>query len=111
MKKFVGLRPKTYNYLTHEGRIDKKTKRTKRCVIKRKPKLKDYKNCLEATQLENEINHLEKMKLTKIVLTNKLILKIQQRFKSERDNVFTGEFNKVALSSNDDKRVQLIDSI
>ena len=30
------------------------------CVIKRKLKFKNYKNCLEATQLENKINHLEK---------------------------------------------------
>ena len=41
----------------------------------------------------------------------KLILKTQQRFKSERDNVFTEENNKFTLSSNDDKRMQLIDSI
>ena len=41
----------------------------------------------------------------------KLLLKIQQRFKSERPNVFTREINKIALSSNDDKRMQSIDSI
>ena len=29
-----------------------------------------YKNCLEASQLENKINNLEKMKLTPIVLKN-----------------------------------------
>ena len=29
-------------------------------------------------------------------------------FKSERRNVFTEEMNKVTLSSNDDKRMQLI---
>ena len=39
------------------------------------------------------------------------MLKTQQIFKSERVNVFTEEINKVALSSNDDKRVQSIDSI
>ena len=37
--------------------------------------------------------------------------KTQQRFKSERHNVFTEEINKIALSSNDDKRMQSIDSI
>ena len=42
---------------------------------------------------------------------NKLILKIQQRFKSERHNVFTKEINKIALNSNDDKRMQSMDSI
>ena len=40
---------------------------------------------------------------------NKLILKMQQRFKSKRHNVFTKEINKNALSSNDDKRMQSID--
>ena len=39
---------------------------------------------------------------------NKSILKIQQRFKSERHNVFIEEINKIALSSNDDKRMQSI---
>ena len=39
------------------------------------------------------------------------ILKIQQRSKSERHNVFTEEINKIALSSNDDKRRQSINSI
>ena len=29
---------------------------TKKCVIKRKLKFKEYKNCLEATQLENKIS-------------------------------------------------------
>ena len=37
--------------------------------------------------------------------------KTQQRSKSERHNVFTEEINKIALSSNDDKRVQSIDWI
>ena len=41
----------------------------------------------------------------------KLILKKQQRFKSERHNIFTEEINKIALSSNDDKRMQSIDLI
>ena len=30
------------------------------CIIKTKVKFQDYKICLEADQLENEINHLEK---------------------------------------------------
>ena len=38
-------------------------------------------------------------------------MEIQQRFKSERHNVFTEEINKIALSSNDNKRIQSIDSI
>ena len=42
---------------------------------------------------------------------NKSVLKTQQRFKSERQNVFTKEINKIALSSNEDKKMQSIDSI
>ena len=42
---------------------------------------------------------------------NKSILKTQQRFKSERHNAFREEVNKISLSSIDDKRIQLIDSI
>ena len=41
----------------------------------------------------------------------KLILKTQQRFRNEKCNVFAEEINKIALSSNDDKRIQSIDSI
>ena len=44
-------------------------------------------------------------------MKNRLILKTQQRFKSERHNVFTEEINKIVLSSNDDKRMQSIDSV
>ena len=36
---------------------------------------------------------------------NKIVSKSQQRFKSEKHNVFTKEINKIALSSNDDKRI------
>ena len=43
--------------------------------------------------------------------SNKLILKTQQRFKSETRNVFPKEINKIAWSSNDDKIMQSIDSI
>ena len=40
-----------------------------------------------------------------------MILKSQQRFKSERHDVYTEEINKIALSSNDDKRLQTFDFI
>ena len=42
---------------------------------------------------------------------NQLILKTQQRLENEKHNVFTEEINKMALSLNDDKRVQSIDLI
>ena len=35
-------------------------KGTKKCVIKRKVKFENYRNCLEATKLENKINYIEK---------------------------------------------------
>ena len=38
-------------------------------------------------------------------------MKIQQKFKSERHNVFTEEINQIASSSNDDKRSKSIHSI
>ena len=37
-----------------------KNEKVQKCIIKRKLKFEDYKNCLEASQLGNEINHLEK---------------------------------------------------
>ena len=37
--------------------------------------------------------------------------KTQQRFKNKWHNVFTEKINKIALSSNDDKRMQTIGSI
>ena len=62
MTKFVGLRAKTYSYLVDDGSEDKIAKGTKKCVIKGKLKF-EHDNCLEATQLENKINHLEKNKI------------------------------------------------
>ena len=96
----------------------KKAKDTKKCVIKRKIKFEGHKNCLQAAQIENKIDHLEKNRTDllkedhqKFIKNNKLILKTQQRFKSENYNVFTKETNRIALSSNDDKIIQSIDSI
>ena len=63
---FVGLRPKTYSYLIDNGNNNKKAKGTQKCIIKRILKFNDYKNCL---------------------LNNEIILKSQQRFKSEAHNV------------------------
>ena len=41
---FIALRSKTYSYLTDNDKIDKKTKGTKKCVIKKMIKFDDYKN-------------------------------------------------------------------
>ena len=72
MKKLVGLTAKTYSYLIENNDQDKKAKSTKKCIIKRRLEIQDYKNCLEAAQIK---------KKKKIDIKNdKLILKIQQRF-------------------------------
>ena len=66
------------------------------------------------------INYLDKKEINadclkedqrKFVEKNKLILKTQQIFKSERLNVFTEEVNKIALGLNNNKRIQSVDSI
>ena len=53
-------------------------------------KFNDYKNCL---------------------LNDKVVLKLQERFKSERHDVYTEKVSKIALSCNDDKRLQTFDRI
>ena len=42
---------------------------------------------------------------------NNKILKSQQRFRIEKHNVFTVKVNNIALSANNDKRIQSIDSV
>ena len=42
---------------------------------------------------------------------NKTILKSQQRFKSDHHDMHTEEVNQIALSSNDNKRLQTFDRI
>ena len=79
-------------------------------VIKRKLKFEDYKQRLEATQLENKINQLEKNKLHmdslkenhKEFIKNSILI-LQQGFRGEKHNVFTDKNNKLPLSGNDDK--------
>ena len=87
---FVALRPKAYSYLTDDCNEDKKGKGKKKCVIKRVIKFDDYKNCL---------------------LNGEVILKSQQRFISKGHDVYTENINKIALSSNDDKRIVSSDKI
>ena len=115
-----GLNYHTTNFFTQHLLALERKKKTKACVIKTKFKFEYYKNCLEVTQLQNKMNYLEKNKIEKesikknqkeFIKNNKSILKIQQKFKSEKHSVFTGEIEKIALSSNDNKRMQSIDLI
>ena len=48
---------------------------------------------------------------TDCLLNNKNVYRSQQRFKSDYHKVYTEELNKIALSSNDDKRLQTFDRI
>ena len=45
------------------------------------------------------------------LLNNRIILKSQQRFKSDYQNEYTEQIIKIALSSNDDKGLQTFDKI
>ena len=81
----IALRSKTYSYLRDDDNNVKEAKGTKKCVITNIIKFNDYKYYL---------------------FKNEIILKSQQRFKTEAHNVYTEEINKIALSSNDDKRLQ-----
>ena len=81
---FVTLRPKTYSFLTYNGKEDKKAKGTKKCEIKKMIKFNDYKKCL---------------------LNDEVILKSQQRFISKKHDVYTENITKIALNNDDDKRI------
>ena len=58
MTEFVELRTKTYRYLIDGGSENEKAKAPK--IVSNKPlTLGNYKSCLKATQLDNEINYNE----------------------------------------------------
>ena len=86
---FVTLRPKTYSFLTDDGKEDK-AKGTKKCIIKKMIKFNGYKKCL---------------------LNDEVMLKPQQRFISKKHDVYTENINKIALSNNDDKRIVSLNKI
>ena len=67
----------------------KKAKGIKKCIIKRRLMFENYKNPL---------------------FNDKTILQSQLRFKSDHHDVYTEEVNKIAVNSNDDKRLQTFDS-
>ena len=90
MKEFCALRAKTYSYLMDDNSEVKKSKGTKKCVIKRELMFENYKDCL---------------------FNGEVILKSQQRFKSDHHKVYTEEVNKIALSSNDDKKLETFNSV
>ena len=87
---FVALRPKAYSYLNDYGNDHKKSKDTKKCVIKQKLMFQNFKDCL---------------------FIDKNVYRLQQRFKSYNHDVYPEEVNKIALSSDDDKGLQTFDRI
>ena len=90
MKEFCALRAKTYIYLMDDDSEKKKAKGIKKCIMKHRLMFENYKDSL---------------------INDKTILKSQLGFKSDHHDVYTEEVNKIALSSNDDKRLQTFDRI
>ena len=70
--------------------INEKAKGIKECVIKQKFMFENYKDCL---------------------FNNKTIYRSQEIFKNYYHNMYTEEVNKIALSSNYDKRLQTFNRI
>ena len=85
MKEFVALRAKMYSYIDDKSEL-KKCKGIKKCVIKREIKFEDYKNCL---------------------FEGRNAYKSQLLFRSDKHEIRTLEVNKLALSSQDDKRIPI----
>ena len=90
MKEFCALRAKAYAYLMEDSSKHKKAKGTKKCIIKKEITFRNYKDCL---------------------FSGEIIIKPQQRFRIDHHRVFTEEVNKIALSSNNDKRIQTFDKV
>ena len=63
MKKIVEFIEKTCSYLNDNNDEDRKAKSTKTCIMKRKLKFEDCKNCLQPAQIERKINYLEEKKI------------------------------------------------
>ena len=85
MKEFISLRPKMYSYKVGKSE-PKKCKGIKKCVVKKTITFDDYKRCL---------------------FEGRDIYKSQLLFRSDKHEIKTLEVNKLALSSQDDKRISI----
>ena len=85
MSEFVALRPKMYAYKVGSKEL-KKCKGVKKCVVKKDIKFEDYKRCLLTREMEHRLQ---------LTLISKL------------HRISTIETNKLALSSEDDKRTYI----
>ena len=90
MAEVVALIPETYAYLMDDGSDHKKAKGTKKCVKKQNLMFENYRDCL---------------------FNNKNVYRSQEIFKSYYYDVYTEEVTKIALSSDEDKRLQTSDKI
>ena len=90
MNEFCALRAKTYSFKLDDDTENKRANCTKKCIVKREIAFKNYVDAL---------------------FKDKVLMKSQQRFKSDHHKVYTEEVNKIALSSNDDKRIQTFDKV
>ena len=85
MKEFISLRPKVYSYRVGNSE-PKKCKRIKKCVVKKTITFEDYKRCL---------------------FKGRNVHRSQLLFRSNKHEVKTLEVNKLALNSQDDKRISI----
>ena len=90
MTEFWTLRAKAYPYRLDDDTEKKKAKGTKKCIVKWEITFTNYVDCL---------------------FKNEVIIKSQQRFRSDHHRVCTEEVNKIAVSSNDHKRIQTFDKV
>ena len=90
MIKHCSPKPKTRADIFDNDEEIKKAKGTKKCVIKNNLRFEDYE---------------------KSVLKNKTTLREQYTFKVDHQRVYTLKTNKIAISPNDDKRLQIYDNV
>ena len=90
MTEFCALRAKAYAYKLDDDTEMKKAKSTKKCIAKREITIKNYADAL---------------------FNDEVIVRSQQKFRSDHHRVYNEEVNKIALSSNDDKRIQKFDKV
>ena len=90
MTEFCALIAKAYAYKLDDDTEHKKAKGTKKCIVKREITFKNYVDAL---------------------FNDKIIIRSQQRFRTDHHRVCKEEVNKIALSSNDDKGIQTFDKV
>ena len=90
MTELCALRTKAHSYKLDDDAEMKKAKGTKKCIVKREITFNNYADAL---------------------FTDEVITKSQQRFRSDHHKGCTEEVNKIALSSNDNKRIQTFDKV